>query len=132
MKIDLRLIAFASDKEYKNHLKSLIVFVQMRVYELIDIIKERTAVASNKITVFRDSNIDSILEENATLASYGFAGGEYNEVAKSHSKTIFFYDYEIIDDNKCPILNSDYYYHDYKNIPVNKPDAGKLQRVNKN
>ncbi len=98
----------------------------MKVYDLVDIIKERTDIASTKITVFRD--LESAMDENATLESFGFVGGEYNEVAKSHSKTILFYDYDVLP-KKDPILNCDFYFHNYKYTPATKTDASKSNRT---
>ena len=99
----------------------------MKVYDLVDIIKDRTDIASTKFTIFRDHTLESAMDENDTLESFGFVGGDYNEVAKSHSKTILFYDYDVLS-KKDPILNCDFYFHSYKYTPTSKTEPSKSHR----
>ncbi len=99
----------------------------MKVYDLIDIIKDRTSIVSTKFTIFRDHTLESAMDENSTLENYGFVGGEYNEVAKSHNKTILFYDYDVLT-KKDPVLNSDFYFHNYKYTPSTKSEGSKSHR----
>lgn len=102
-----------------------------KVIDLIELIIERTDIASNRICLYRELLIESLMENERTLESYGFIGGEYNEVKERKEKTIFFYDYDILD-NDDPILNCDYYYHDYKYVPnSSKPVTSRTQRTTK-
>lgn len=116
MKIDLRMVTFANDKEYKGHLKNKIVYTHSKIYSLIEMIKNQLDVASYKISLYRDTSNTkaAYLKENLTLEECGFSGSSnYNEVLASKEKTIFYFDYQIVfpDD---PVLNSDYYFNSYK------------------
>lgn len=128
VKLDIRLIAFAQDKEYKNHVRNYIVYSHMKVSDIIDIIKERTEIASNKISLFRELVLESFMENNKTLEDYGYIGAEYNKVASSHSKTLLYYDYDVLEKND-PLLNSDFYFHDYKYTSPVKAENSKRSRV---
>ena len=113
MKLDLRFIPFSKDKDYDGHLRNLIVYTHMKVSGLIDKIKEKTDIASYKISLFKEICIDSMMLEDQTLESYGFKGGEHNKILNSNSKTLIYYDYETLD-TKDALLNCDYYFNGYK------------------
>ena len=87
----------------------------MKVSNLIEIIKERTDIASKKFSIYLEMplNKNALMDENKTLEYYGLKGnGEYNDVLKGNEKTILYFDYAILGNN-CPILNSDFYFHSY-------------------
>lgn len=68
------------------------------------------------------------MDNSRTLESYGFNGGEYNDVKERKEKTVIFYDYDILD-NDDPILNCDFYYHDYKYVPASsKPSTSRPKK----
>ena len=100
----------------------------MKVCDIIETIIERTDIASNKISLFRELVLDSYMENNKTLEEYGFIGGEYNKVASSHSKTLLYFDYDILE-NTDALLNSDFYFHDYKYTQPIKTEASKRSRI---
>ena len=87
----------------------------MKVSDLIEKIKEKTDIASHKISLFKEICIDSMMLDDQTLESYGFKGGEYNKILNSNSKTLIYYDYETLD-NKDALLNCDYYFNGYKDV----------------
>lgn len=112
----MKLITFAADKEYKGFIKDQIVSCNMKIISLIEIIKNKTDIASTKISIFTDTSRSkqSHLDENKTLRHYGFTGAPYNDVAAGNDKTVLYYDYAILGNND-PILNCDIYFHNYKN-----------------
>ena len=109
-------MTFANDKEYYGHLKDVIISIHEPVYELIEIIKERTDIASTLIQIYREATKSkgTALEERHSLEHYGFTGGtSYDEVAKSIEKSVLFFDYAILGTDD-PILNCDHYFSNYK------------------
>lgn len=128
LKIDILLISFANEKKCMNHIRNTLVYSHLKVYELFDLITNKTDIVSNKISIYRELMIESLMDDDRTLESYGFKGGEYNQVLNSHEKCVFFYDYEILD-NDDPILNCDFYYHDYKYTPPEKKETARHHRV---
>jgi hypothetical protein len=114
------LITFVSDKEYKGHIKNEIVYTHLKVYSLIELIKEKLDIASYKISIYREANKSkaNYLEENRTLEEYGYIGASYNDTLKSIDKVTLFFDYRILE-NDDPILNSDFYFHNYKKANKN-------------
>jgi hypothetical protein len=56
----------------------------------------------------------SSLDQFKTLEELGFSGStSYEDAERGVEKTIIFFDYAIVTSD-CPILNSDFYFHDYK------------------
>jgi uncharacterized ubiquitin-like protein YukD len=110
----LRLVTFANEREYWGHLRDVIISIHEPVYELIEIIKERTDIATSLMQVYKEASKSkgTALDENRSLEYYGYAGGQYNDVKKSADKIMLFYDYATLG-NDCPILNSDFYFSDY-------------------
>lgn len=128
IKLDLRLLALGNDKEYKGHIKSLTIHTHVKIFDLIDMIKDKVDIASNKISIYRDITIESIMDEDKTLKDYGYKGRDYNIVLNDKQKNVFFYDYEILD-NKDPILLSDFYFHDYQYTPPSKSEKSHRHRT---
>lgn len=100
------------------HIKDEIVYTHLKVISLVEMIKERLDIVSNKISIYQDSSKSKVsyMDEHRTLEEYGFNGSNYNDVAQSADKTILYYDYSILG-NDDPILNCDFYFHDYKYTP---------------
>ena len=118
IKLDIKLITFANDKEFKGHIKDEIVYSHLKVFSLIELIKEKTDIASNKIILYQDYKTSTgeksgKMDIEKTLEEHGYMGKNYNELNDSEKVNIFF-DYKILGDND-PILKSDFYFHDYKN-----------------
>ena len=98
------------------NLRNTMVSTHLKILDLIELIKERTEISSNRICIYRDLCLESLMENSKTLDSYGFVGGDYNTILSRKEKVAIFYDYDILD-NDDPILNCDFYYHNYKYIP---------------
>jgi hypothetical protein len=113
----LRLVTFANDKEYYGHVKDIMISIHEPVYELIEIIKEKTDIASMMIQIYKESSKSkgTALDNSKSLEYYGYTGGLYNEVKKNGEKLVLFYDYATLGTD-CPILNSDYYFHSYSSF----------------
>jgi hypothetical protein len=118
IKLDLKLVTFANDKEFKGHIKDEIICTNFKILSLIELIKEKNDIVSMKISIFHDTSKSkaSYLEENKTLESYGFAGKTYADCIESSEKVVLFFDYMILA-NDDPILNCDFYFHNYKSTP---------------
>ena len=111
----MKLITFANEKDYMGHLKDIIISIHETIYSLIQIIKEKTDIASTLIQVYKDTGKakSSILDEDKTLEYYGYTGGSYNDVLKSNEKILLYFDFSTLNNND-PILNCDYYFFNYK------------------
>lgn len=117
IKIDIRLLPFALEKELKCHIRDEIVYTHIKVYSLINLIKQKTQITSNKIIIYRDNtrSKSSKLDEFKNLEYYGIEGYSYEEAKQlTHvDRVLLYYDYAILDNND-PILNSDFYFNDMK------------------
>ena len=116
-KLDIRLFPFAFEKELKCHIKDEIVYTHIKILSLIDLIRKKTEIKSNRIIIYRDNSRvkSSKLDENKNLEYYGIEGYNYEEAEKlsNAEKIVLYYDYAILDNND-PILNSDFYFNDSK------------------
>jgi hypothetical protein len=108
------MLTFADLKDYKSYIKDVIVYSHMQIYGLIEMIREKTDIASNKICIYREANRSksSYLDEERTLESYGFVGLPYDQMLKKNEKLVLYYDYYLFADYD-PILNCDFYFHNY-------------------
>jgi hypothetical protein len=87
----------------------------MKVHSLIELIKDKLDIVSYKISIYRDiqKSKSSYLEEHKSLEDYGYKGELYEDALKSSDKLALYFDYRVLN-NDDPILNSDYYFNDYK------------------
>lgn len=116
MKLDLKLVAFANDKEYFGHIKDLVISIHEPIYELIEIIKERTDIASSLIQVYKEASKSkgTALDDHRTLEYYGYTGDtSYNAAVKSSDKIVLFYDFALLENGLDPILHCDFYFNSY-------------------
>jgi hypothetical protein len=113
----LRLVTFANEKEYYGHLKDVMISIHEPIYELIEIIKQETDIASTMIQIYKEASKSkgTALDNSKSLEFYGYTGGPYNDVKKSSEKLMLFYDYATLG-NDCPILNCDFYFHSYSSF----------------
>ena len=113
------MITFEKDKDAYAHIRDEIVYTHMKIFSLIELIRKRTDIASNMISIYTDTakSKTSQLDDTRTLESYGYQGREYNTVLKSNEKVTLFYDYKILHPID-PIINCDFYFHKYK-LPEN-------------
>jgi hypothetical protein len=91
----------------------VVVCTHTKVNQLVDMIIQKTDIASYKINIFREISIDSLMDEDETLESFGLKSGPYNKVSSSHSKTVLYYDYEMMEKTDA-VLASDFYFHKYE------------------
>ncbi len=109
IKLDIKLITFATDKEYRGHIKDQLVYSHMTVYSLIEMIKKRNEIASMYVDIFRDPSRSKsqLLDEFKTLEQCGFKGSTYD----SPKEYVLFYDFRTIKRfRNDPIMNSDFYF----------------------
>lgn len=101
------MATFASDKEYRGHFKDELLYSHLTIFSLIEMIKKKADIASNRISIFKDpSRHKSVkLEEGKTLEECGYKGGPH----ENPKEYVVFYDYTTVlrDD---PIINSDFYF----------------------
>ncbi|CAF0754073.1 unnamed protein product [Brachionus calyciflorus] len=115
IKLDLKHVTFANEKDFRGHIKEEIVNTKTKIISLIEMLKERLDIASYKISLYQDvsKTKSSYLDESSTLENYGYSGVSYNEAVQSSDKVILFFDYWILR-NDDPILNCDFYFNSYK------------------
>ena len=116
MKLDIKLITFASDKDFIGHVKDEIVYSHLRVSSLIEIIKEKKDIATNKLLLYQDYKATTgerigKMDPDKTLEQHGYIGKIYNDLNDA-DKIVLFFDYRVVGGND-PILNSDFYFHNY-------------------
>ena len=112
------MVAFANDKEYFGHIKDLVISIHEPIYELIEIIKERTEIASYLIQVYKEASKSkgTALDDHRTLEYYGYTScgdSSYNAAAKSSDKIVLYYDFALLEGGLDPILHCDYYFNSY-------------------
>lgn len=116
MKFDIKLITFASDKDFIGHVKDEIVYSHLRVSSLIEIIKEKKDIATNKLLLYQDYKATTgerigKMDPDKTLEQHGYIGKIYNDLNDA-DKIVLFFDFRVVGGND-PILNSDFYFHNY-------------------
>jgi hypothetical protein len=116
IKLDIKLITFASDKDFIGHVKDEIVYSHLMVSSLLELIKDKKEIASNKLTLYQDYRATTgerigKMDPDKTLEQHGYIGKIYNDLNDA-DKIVLFFDYRVAygDD---PILNSDFYFHNY-------------------
>jgi hypothetical protein len=86
------------------------------VSSLLELIKDKKEIASNKLTLYQDYRATTgerigKMDPDKTLEQHGYIGKIYNDLTDA-DKIVLFFDYRVAygDD---PILNSDFYFHNY-------------------
>ena len=96
----------------KCHLKDEVVYTHLKVYSLVELIRNKLDICSIKLVIYEDAARLKQLDEKKTLEECGYEGDpSYDKVAAlaSSDKHVLFYDYAILNNND-PILNCDFYF----------------------
>uniref|UniRef100_UPI00398EAFDE uncharacterized protein isoform X1 n=2 Tax=Pristiophorus japonicus TaxID=55135 RepID=UPI00398EAFDE len=105
--LELRIITFNNMKSHPGHFQEM-VYSHMKVYGLISRIRDRTGIASTRLSIFKNQSFshESLLPLDLSLEECGFCGGPHH----SPPSVLLYYDYSI-ELSDCSILNCDHYFN---------------------
>lgn len=105
-KVLFKNVTFLEKRDHPTHFSHL-VYSHATVLYLLQIVKERIALESNRLALFTDESrsVEAQLPPACTLEECGIAGGSFDKP----EDVLLYYDY-VIEFTDCPILNSDHYF----------------------
>ncbi|CAD5117476.1 DgyrCDS6243 [Dimorphilus gyrociliatus] len=105
-RVHFKHATFSEKRDHHTHFIQL-VHSHATVSYLLQLVKERIALESNRLALFTDDSltIEAQLPPASTLEECGISGGSYDKP----QDVLLYYDY-VVEFTGCPILNSDHYF----------------------